>query len=263
MTKDFDLDEALDTAIEAAKAAGKALMARFRPPASAPLEIRYKGPGDPVTDADLAADRAIAEVLKARGVPGNILSEESEERRDTSGYTWLVDPLCGTIPYSTGLPHFGVNVALAHGLQLDVGVLMLPATGEVLAAVRGGGAFLNGQPLLSQEPPGNPRDVAISVGDPRSYRGRKLAIANAAGNRYIFKSAAYPLAQVLLGRIHASMHAKVNVHTAASVVIAKELGLKVTDEYGEDVGLMDRASNTLLVAWPRVHEALMAAVEGT
>ncbi len=152
MASDFDLDEALDAAVDAAKAASGALMARFRPPASAPLEIRYKGPGDPVTDADLAADRAIAEVLKTRGVPGNILSEESEEQRDLSGYTWIIDPLCGTVPFSTGLPHFGVNVAFAHGLQLEVGVVMLPATGEVLTAVRGGGAFLNGQPLLSQEP---------------------------------------------------------------------------------------------------------------
>ena len=154
MASEFDYDVALDAAVDAAKAASEVLMARFRPPANAPLEISYKGHVDPVTDADLAADRAVAEVLKARGVPGNILSEESEERRDVSGYTWLIDPLCGTVPFSTGLPHFGVNIALAHGLQLDIGVVALPATGEMLTAVRGRGAFLNGEPLVVEEPRG-------------------------------------------------------------------------------------------------------------
>ena len=264
MASEFDYDVALDAAVDAAKAASEVLMARFRPPASAPLEISYKGHADPVTDADLAADRAVAGVLKARGVPGNILSEESEERRDVSGYTWLIDPLCGTVPFSTGMPHFGVNIALAHGLQLDIGVVALPATGEMLTAVRGRGAFLNGEPLVVEEPPGDPLDVAISVGDTRPYTGRKLAIADAAGKHYSFSSAAYPLAQVILGRLHASLNASVNVHTAAAVVIARELGLKVTDEHGKDVtDLTNRDSDTLLVAWPRVHEALLAAADGS
>ena len=232
------------------------------------LQRRMKGRtdgerSDPVTDADLAADRAVAEVLNARGVPGNFLSEESNEKRDISGYTWLIDPLCGTVPYSTGLAQFGVNVAVAHGLQLEIGVIALPATSEILTAIRGRGAFLNGEPLVVQEPAGDLVDVAISVGDTRSYRGKKLAIANAPGKHYAFSSGSWPLAQVLLGRIHASIHAGVNVHTAAGVCIAKELGLKVTDEHGKDNGdLMNRKGQTLLIAWPRTHAALLAAAEG-
>ena len=203
-------------------------------------------------------------MLNASGLPGNLLSEESELQRDDSRYTWLIDPLCGTVPYSTGLPHFGVNVALAYGLQLEIGVIALPATGEILTGIRGRGAFLNGEPLIVEEPAGELVDIAISVGDVRSYKGKKLAIANAPGKHYAFSSGSYPLAQVLLGRIHASMHAGVNVHTAAGVCIAKELGIQVTDEHGNDGGnLMSRESNTLLVAWPRTHAALLAAVDGS
>lgn len=262
MANELDYDAALQVAVDAAQAAGDVLLARFRPPASTPLEISYKGHADPVTDADLAADKAVAEVLKASGLPGNILSEESKEQRDQSGYTWMIDPLCGTVPYSTGLTHFGVNIALARGLQLEIGVIAIPATGEVLTATRGQGAFLNGEPLTVQEPAGDLRDIAISVGDTRSYTGKKLAIANAVGKHYAFSSGSYPLAQVILGRIHASMHVAVNVHTAAGVCIAKELGIKVTDENGKDIAnLMNRQGHTLLIAWPRTHAALLAAVE--
>ena len=101
----FDLEGLSRVAVEAAESASAALLARFRPPADAPLELNYKDPGDVVTDADLAADRAIAQVLESRGAPGNLLSEESSIDKGDSRLTWLIDPLCGTLPFSSGLPH--------------------------------------------------------------------------------------------------------------------------------------------------------------
>ena len=59
----FHWKESLSVATEAAEAAARVLLARFRPPAGASLELHYKGSGDLVTDADLAADRAIAELV--------------------------------------------------------------------------------------------------------------------------------------------------------------------------------------------------------
>ena len=112
----IDYDQILHLSVNGAQAAGDVFLTRFRPPTTAPLEISYKGYADPVTDADLAADKAVAEVLKASGPPGNILSEQ----HDQSGYTWMIDPLCGTVPSSTGLAHFGVNIALVRGLQLQI-----------------------------------------------------------------------------------------------------------------------------------------------
>lgn len=122
----FDLGELSGIAIEAAERASAILLTRFRPPAGDSLELNYKGPGDIVTDADFAADRAIAEVLESRNAPGNVLSEESSIDKGDSRLTWLIDPLCGTRPFSTGLPHWGVNVALSIGRELEIGVVALP-----------------------------------------------------------------------------------------------------------------------------------------
>ena len=258
----FDWKESLSVAIEAAQAAGRVLLARFRPPASASLDLQYKGPGDLVTDADLAADRAITDVLDAREDAGNILSEESSHYKGDSHRTWLIDPLCGTLPFSTGLAQWGVNIALCVRSQLEVGVIPLPATGEILSAARGHGAFLNGKRLVSQEPPGLLPDVLLAFeGDKRRFTNSQRALEHAAGKQYTFASAAFPLAQILLGRLHGFVGLDVDVHSAAGTVIARELGIRVTDEAGIDVNWTpDNTSDALVVAWPRTHSTLLSRV---
>ena len=93
-----------------------------------------------------------------------------------------------------------MNIALSVRSQLEVGVIALPATGKILSAARGHGAYFNGKILGSQEPPGNLPDVLLAFeGDRRSFTDSQRALEHAAGRQYAFASAAYPLAQLLLG----------------------------------------------------------------
>ena len=206
----------LDIAEEAATAASRVLLDRFRPVADSPLELNYKGPSDVVTDADIASDKAIAEVLTRPGVPGDILSEESRTDKDDGQLTWLIDPLRGTLPFSTGLPHWGVCVALSSGPDLLVGVVALPATGEVLSAAHGRGPLLNGSPLRAQEPPGALRDIGVAIeGFNQGFDDVLRRLQRAVGRSYSFESAAYPIGQVLLGRLHGvGGLRRLSVHTA-------------------------------------------------
>jgi len=253
-------DKWLSIALDASDAASRALLNRFRPPTHSPLELNYKGPSDVVTDADMSSDKAIAEVLSRSGLPGNILSEESVTDRDASQFTWLVDPLCGTLPFSTGLPHWGTCIALGSGTDLLLGVLALPTTGEVLSAVKGQGASLNGNPVQFQEPPGELGDVGVAIeGNNQRFTESQRILQRAPGRTYAFESAAYPIGQVLLGRLHGVAGLKgLSVHSAAGVVIARELGVCVTDEAGDEVVWdPNGAENGLIVAWPRTHQALL------
>ena len=260
--KAFDLGELLSIAVEAAERASMTLLTQFRPPVDAPLELHYKGPGDLVTDADIAADRAIAEVLEVRNAPGNVLSEESSIDKGNAQLTWLIDPLCGTLPFSTGLPHWGVNIALSIEMELEIGVVALPTSNELLSAIHCRGAYVNGKKLEAQEPPGDPRNAAVAFeADGRLFTPAKRASAEVVERLYNFASAAYPLGQVLLGRLHGAVFTELNVHTAAAVVIARELGIRVTDEAGNDVRWASHVpSEYLVIAWPRTHEALLKAM---
>ena len=258
----FDWEESMSAAIDAAEAAATLLMVRFRPEEDALLEVHYKHSGEIVTDADLASDVAIRETLEALGDTGNILSEESIHYKADSQFTWIVDPLCGTIPFSTGLALWGINIALSVRDQLEVGVIALPASGEILSAARGHGAFLNGEKLDTKEPPGNLPDILLAFeGDKRSFTDSQRALEHAAGRQYTFASAAFPLAQVILGRLHGFVGSTLDVHTAAGTVIAREMGICVTDEAGNDVNWThDISCDALVAAWPRTHSTLLNRV---
>jgi myo-inositol-1(or 4)-monophosphatase len=269
----LDLQQILTAADSAAAAASETLLARFRPDSKKPLDTFYKSPNALVTDADLASDRAITDALVRAGAPGRILSEESESSlSDDGSLTWLVDPLCGTVPFSVGMDHWGVNIALRREGDLLAASLPLPSLGERLSATRCGGVFRNGEPFTA----GSPREklsestVGLEVDGGDEWR-RRLASGlewiPAASQINTFASAAYPMAQLCLGRLPAAVFYGIEpVHLAAGAMIAGELGVLVT---AGDGGAIDWSRDdelaVVVAGWPGVHEQLidvMAAAPG-
>src|SRR5437660_11410919 len=89
------LDEFRKVAEEAAIVGGRVLLEhRF-----APLEISHKDRQEVVTNVDTLADTAIGDVIRHYFPDHSIISEESGTRLTSSPYTWIVDPLDGTVSY--------------------------------------------------------------------------------------------------------------------------------------------------------------------
>ena len=103
-----------------------------------------KGDGSPVTDADLAADRAIREVLNDRFPDDAILSEEGQddEGRLSVSRCWIVDPIDGTEQFIQRTGEFDVLVALVEDGRPVVAAGYQPTTRLLLAATRRGGAWM-------------------------------------------------------------------------------------------------------------------------
>ena len=141
---DADEDALLAVALEAARGAGAELRARFGHRQDG---VRAKsGPTDLVSDADLAAEAAIRDVLKARRPDDAILAEEGGA---TAGgaLRWVVDPLDGTINFLFGNPTWGVSVACEDADGGLVGVVLDPMRDECFAATRSGPPTLDGEPI--------------------------------------------------------------------------------------------------------------------
>ncbi|MDX6671327.1 MAG: monophosphatase [Solirubrobacteraceae bacterium] len=137
--------ELLDVAHAAARAAGAVLVERFGGPS---VEVRAKStPTDLVSEADLAAERALRKVLTERRPDDAVLGEEGGEHGGTSGVRWVVDPLDGTVNYLFGIPHWSVSVACEDAEGALAGVVHDPLRGEIFAAVRGGPATLDDRPV--------------------------------------------------------------------------------------------------------------------
>ena len=104
-------------------------------------------PTDLVSEADHAAEAAIAEILAAECPDDALLSEEGAGGAGTSGRRWVVDPLDGTTNYLYRFPSWAVSVALEDDEGALVGIVHDPLAGETFSAQRDGGAALNGEPI--------------------------------------------------------------------------------------------------------------------
>ena len=100
-----------------------------------------------VTEADLAAERAILEVLDGAPEAFNVITEESGYMERHSEFTWVVDPLDGTSNFAAGLPWFGVIIALFKGDTPVLGGMYLPVDQQLYLAEAGGGATRNGNAI--------------------------------------------------------------------------------------------------------------------
>ena len=136
----------LVTATDAAQAAGKIAREVYHQP----RQISFKGHRDIVTEADIACETAIIDIIQARHPSHRILSEErggvaALTQAAGGDYVWIIDPIDGTHNYAAQLPYWCISVALAHEGEPIVAAVYDPIHEELFIAVKGGGAFLNGQ----------------------------------------------------------------------------------------------------------------------
>jgi myo-inositol-1(or 4)-monophosphatase len=137
----------LELAERAARAAGEVLMSYY---GRAPEGLESKtSVTDPVSDADREAERTIRELLTAERPDDGLIGEEGSRVAGAarSGRHWIVDPLDGTVNFLYGLRTWAVSIALEDEDGIAVGVVFDPVDGECFSAVRGEGAWMNGEPI--------------------------------------------------------------------------------------------------------------------
>jgi myo-inositol-1(or 4)-monophosphatase len=129
---------------QAARAAGGLLRERFEAGGERATGSKST-PTDLVSEADLAAERAIRDVIAAHRPDDAILGEEGGETQEGAGLRWIVDPLDGTVNFLFGVPQWCVSVAVHDDDGGLVGVVFDPLRGELFAGERGAGPpTLNG-----------------------------------------------------------------------------------------------------------------------
>jgi myo-inositol-1(or 4)-monophosphatase len=141
-----DPHELLNIAEEAARTAAAELRARFGEHAAG---VRSKStPTDLVSDADLAAESAIREVIGRHRPDDAIIGEEGGET-GAGDVRWIVDPLDGTVNYLFGIPVFAVSIACEDSSGTLAGVVLDPLRDECFTATRGGPVEMNGRPIAA------------------------------------------------------------------------------------------------------------------
>jgi len=228
----MNLEKELDLAKEAALNAGKILKELYLKP----HQIIHKGEIDLVTEADIASEKTIKEILN-KSVIAPILAEESTDIKLTQNKTmWIVDPLDGTTNFAHGFPWFCVSIALWDKDNPLIGVIYLPIFNECFWAVKGLGAFLNGKKIEVSDT-SLLNSALLATGFPydvRKYPDKVIAalkdmIVKCQGIRRA-GAAAIDMAYVACGRLDGFWEIKLKPwDTAAGLLLIQEAGGKVTD----------------------------------
>ncbi len=141
---DPTLDDLLDFALDAAWRAGRVTLAHFQ----TGLAAERKDDNSPVTIADRAAEQTLRELITNRWPGHSMMGEEyghTAGQDQTSGYTWVIDPIDGTKSFVSGVPLYAVLLALVHDETPLLGVMHFPGLNETVYAARGRGCYWNGR----------------------------------------------------------------------------------------------------------------------
>jgi len=145
MTNQIEIEARLDYMPELIKVARAISVPLFSaPPNSKKVGLENKGENglfDPVTQADIEAERALRIAILDRFPEDGIEGEELPDHAGTNDFSWTLDPIDGTRAFVAGVPVWSTLIALAHKGKAVLGVIDLPAldktyTGQTYADVR-------------------------------------------------------------------------------------------------------------------------------
>ena len=190
------------------------------------------------SEVDEATEAALTQAIARVRPQDGILGEEGAQSTGASGFTWVLDPIDGTVNYFYGLPQWAISVGIvdANGEPV-VGVVHAPALGETYVGARGEGAFLlsGGIRHALTPPPEAPLELALlatGFSYDRKRREQMAAIfADLAPRVRDFRragAASLDICAVAAGRINGYYERDLKPwDRVAAAAIAQELGLTV------------------------------------
>ncbi len=205
---------------------------------------------------DLAADAAVLEVLAPTGA--GTFSEESGVRKGTTNDTVVIDPVDGSTNASRHIPHYNTSLAVVDDEGVRASVVVNQATGETFSAIRGSGAFLDGEPIGAS---------------PCSSLGDAIVVVNGLPSRHLgwaqfrcFGAAALDIAYVAAGRVDAfcDMVSQLGMWDyAAGHLIALEAGACVGEQMGRELLHFEHHGRRgpVYAATPALRDDLIAAID--
>jgi myo-inositol-1(or 4)-monophosphatase len=194
-------------------------------------DIEYKGHSNMVSYVDKTAEEMIVKRLIQLLPEAGFITEEETINKTGDVFNWIVDPLDGTTNFIHGLPPYSVSIALEQNSELILGVVYEVTMDECFYAWKGGGAYLNGEPI-QVSPHNELSKTLIATGFPYYNFEKETQYLNIVrelmqqchGVRRM-GSAAVDMAYVACGRFDAYFEYNINLYDiAAGAVIVREAG---------------------------------------
>lgn len=209
---------------------------------------------DFATQMDIASEKLIVDSILSHRPDDGIIGEEGTDREGSSGITWVIDPLDGTVNYFYGIPGWNVSIAAKDASGTLVGVVYSPATQTLWSAARGIGATCNGTKISCNDPV-SLELAMVATGfsydrAPRTYQAKLLShLLPQVRDFRRNGAAAVDLCYVAMGALDGYFESGLKEwDLAAGGLIAREAGAIVTGD--------PEAGEIVLAAGPALHPIL-------
>ena len=228
------------------------------------IAAQAKSDGSPVTIADTEIDSLVVEAVKSAYPEHAVLSEEGDISPTPAEYTWVCDPLDGTLPFTFGVPISMFSLALVKNGTPILGVMYDPYQDRMYHAIKGKGAYLNGEKIsVSNQAnaatnhvalPGSAEELLDSGGLLHEAIKRQI-------KTFTFVCVTAEAALVATGQIVANIYGHNSPWDIAAIkVIVEEAGGKVTSLSGDEQRY-DQPIKGAIVSNGRVHDELVSLVK--
>lgn len=201
--------------------------------------VKHEDPTDYATEADLEAEKIIVKILTSSFPEHNLIGEEEAKIDKKSKFTWVVDPMDGSISFGSGIPYFSVSIGLLEEGQPILGVVYNVSFKQLYWAQKGSGVFLNGNAIQASKKKGLTESVGVLDFGHNVKRQQKLdlyvnKLITRIGYIYSFGSAVASLGMVAEGVLDLYVNHAYPWDFVAGAVIVREAGGRVTDFEGNE-----------------------------
>lgn len=252
-----------DFAFELADKASKIMLANF----TVGMDTQTKEDNSPVTKADLEINSLAIKEINEKFPDHSIIAEEESAERE-SEYTWVCDPIDGTIPFSHGIPTAVFALALMKDYQPILSVIADPFSKRVFFAEKDKGAFLNDKPIQVNkiDSLGKSSLGAATLGAWWKYDGLDVSdllvkLTRKGARVLTLGSIIYSNTMVASGEFTAALFPGKSIHdTAAPALLVEEAGGKATDLAGKELDF-SKPLNGHVISNGLVHEEIIDIIK--
>lgn len=231
------MNEYLNFAKQIADQAGAVMLEHFRV-GVANQSKEHEG-NTPVTIADRTINSIVIEAINKNYPDHAVIGEEESSHKEGAEFTWVCDPIDGTIPYVMGIPTNVFSLALVNRAgDPVVAVVHDPYLKRKYWATKDGGAFLNDE-KINVNSISDLSEAYVGMSGSRSKTIKpnefKAALIRNSYRPVVLNCAIYEAMMVACGQMGATVYLGLNTHdVATSKLIVEEAGGKVTNVFGEE-----------------------------
>jgi len=228
------------------------------------ITINTKAGNSPVTLADCEIERTLREWLHNHYPEHGIIGEEFANKQSNSEYTWVIDPIDGTVAFTTGKPVFSTLIALLKNNQPIIGIIDQAVIAERFSGVSGESACLNGQVIKSSSQT-ELSHARLNATTPYMFTTEAENEAFARLKDQVKLTAwggdAYAYGLLAAGHIDIIMEAQLQYYDVAALIpIIQMSGGVITDWQGNDLLSNNFKGQCLASANPKLHEVVLKII---